>query len=105
MARVRGRRWRLYDPPFHIHYFSRQGIRELLGAHGLQVERDRSVGFSRSVNTMLHRVCSYKKPKAAQAVYHAAKQLGLTRYSVYLNLFDIMLVVARKGGANRDEQE
>jgi 2-polyprenyl-3-methyl-5-hydroxy-6-metoxy-1,4-benzoquinol methylase len=95
MARLQGRQWRLYDPPFHIHYFSRRTVTRLLKAHRFDILQIRSVGFSRSVNTMLHRLFCYQKPPAWHRVYRVADQLGVTRFDLYLDLFDIMFVIAR----------
>jgi SAM-dependent methyltransferase len=96
MARVRGRRWRLYHPPFHIHYFSRQTIADLLSRHGLAVVSIKAVGFDRSLDTMLYRVLADGKPAVLRAAYRGMRGLGFTRRALYLNLFDIMLVVARR---------
>jgi SAM-dependent methyltransferase len=95
-ARVLGRRWRLYYPPFHLHYFSRRTMTRLLEQHGLRVEAIKPFGFYRSVDLMLYRLFVYERPRRWGAVYHAASWAGLTQRDLYLNLFDIMLVVARK---------
>lgn len=99
VARVRGRRWRLYYPPFHLHYFSRRTITRLLERYGLRVVEIRAVGFYRSLDLMLYRVFFHEKPRISRVVYLLAKQAGLTERDVYLNLFDIMLVIARKATA------
>ncbi|MBI3321176.1 MAG: class I SAM-dependent methyltransferase [Candidatus Omnitrophica bacterium] len=96
MARLQGPAWRLYDPPFHIHYFSRRTLTQLLSRNGLKALEIRYVGFSRSLNTMLHRLCSYRKPQVLQRLYGIAKTFGVVRHDVYVNLYDIMLVIAQK---------
>lgn len=97
-ARIQGKGWRLYDPPFHIHYFSHRTLSRLLARYGFEVLEITYAGFSRSLNTILHRVFAYQKPPLLRLVYRAAQQLRVTRYDVYMNVFDIMLVFARKTG-------
>jgi 2-polyprenyl-3-methyl-5-hydroxy-6-metoxy-1,4-benzoquinol methylase len=36
-ARIAGRNWKHYDPPFHLWYFSQKSIRRLLATSGFQV--------------------------------------------------------------------
>lgn len=96
MARLRGRHWRLYYPPEHLHFFSRGTIRRLLEQAGLEIKEVRSVGFSRSLDTMLFRMFADRKGRFAAELYKAAKRAGVTRFSVYLNFGDIMFVVAQK---------
>jgi 2-polyprenyl-3-methyl-5-hydroxy-6-metoxy-1,4-benzoquinol methylase len=96
VARVRGRRWRLHYPPLHLHYFSRRTLAQLLGRFGLEIVEYRAVGFYRSLDVMLYRIFFDKKPLASRNIYLAATKMGLTTRTMYLNLFDIMLVIAKK---------
>ena len=95
-ARLQRRGWRLYYPPEHLHYFSRATISRLLTSFGFNILRIRNVGFHRSLDVMLFRLLYDRKPRAFRVMYSLAKSVGMTRLSVYLNLFDIMLVVAQK---------
>jgi SAM-dependent methyltransferase len=96
-ARIQGRGWRLYYPPHHLHYFSRRTLRSLLARQGLEMVTLQAVGFYRSFEMMLNRLLFDRKPVWLQRLYRAARRLRLAgRRAVYLNLFDIMLVIARK---------
>ncbi len=96
MARVRGRRWRLYHPPQHLHYFSRDTLSRLLRRHGLEPIDVAYVGFSRSIDTMLYRLLADRRNGIGPALYRLARGTGLTGWPVYVNLRDIMFVAARK---------
>jgi SAM-dependent methyltransferase len=96
MARIRGPSWRLYHPPFHVHYFSRLTIARLLERCGLRPLEIKSIGFFRSLDTMLFRLAHDRDSGVLRGVYRMATKTGMTRVPVYLNLWDIMLVVARR---------
>lgn len=96
VPRLRGRRWRLYYPPEHLHFFSRATMCRLLARHGLKPVSIEPIGFSRSLDMMLHRMWADRKTGATVPLYRAAKAVGVTDIPVYLNLFDIMFVVAAK---------
>lgn len=97
VARIQGKNWRLYEPPFHLHYFSRRTLTDLFGRCGFEVAGCRSVGYHRSLDMILERLFYHQKPPAMQSVYRAAKWLKIAgRSSVYLNLYDIILMIGRK---------
>lgn len=97
VARIRGSRWRLYHPPFHLHYFSRRTISLLLERVGLQVVDVRMVGFFRSLDTILFRLSQERASTVWRVLYALARRSRVNRVPVYLNVYDIMLVVARRG--------
>lgn len=93
-ARIKKDKWRLIHPPTHIHYFSKKTLTRLLNNYGFDVIYNRYCGFYRSVDTIAHNILvkRHKKPW----LYKTLKQLRLTGFSVYLNLYDIIYVIARK---------
>lgn len=94
IARIRGRKWRLIHPPTHLHYFSRSSINRLLVRHGLQVIHSESCGYYRSVEQILYSVLKVRHNLGS--AYDRLIRLGIGDKSVYLNLFDIMFVIATK---------
>jgi SAM-dependent methyltransferase len=97
LPRLQGRAWRLYHPPYHLHYFSPRTLFRIFERFGLRLVDLSHVGFHRSLDMMLYRTLAHRKPRGLQAIYRMAKRAGLAgSLSVYLNLFDIMLVIARK---------
>ena len=99
VARIRGRAWRLYDPPFHLHYFSRSTMTSLLKRAGLEIVEARTAGYHRSLGFILHRVFVYNKPRPLNLVCNVARRVGAANLALYLDLRDIMFVVARKPGS------
>lgn len=80
----RGRRWRLVHPPTHVHYFEKATISRLLQSVGFHVVKISHVGMWRSVGQFL-------------ASVFGMQSLGrVVPGAFYLNLYDIMLVVAQK---------
>src|SRR5262245_18365609 len=97
-ARWRGGKWRLIHPPTHLFYFSRKTIGAMLEKYGYEVAWSAHSGISRSVDNILYTVSAGKGP--LPAIHRALKKAGLLRWSVYLNLFDILYVIARKRPAS-----
>lgn len=93
-ARRGGKSWRLIHPPTHLHYFTRTSLHRLLERHGFDVVYHRYAGFSRSVDNAAYNVLllRWRLPW----LYAAIKATGLHRARFYLNLYDIMYVIARR---------
>ena len=95
MARARGRRWRLIHPPTHLFYFDQQTLAALLRKMGIEIIHVEHCGFHRSLQQMLYStlVLGRKHPWNRKLARLLREPLNL---SVYLNLYDIMMVVGRK---------
>ena len=93
-ARLRKDRWRLIHPPTHLHYFSRKSIAQLLDAHGFDVVYNRYCGFYRSIGNMAYNVLVLRQQKPQ--LYRPLERLGIGGLGFYLNLYDIMYVIARR---------
>jgi SAM-dependent methyltransferase len=93
-ARLRGRAWRLIHPPTHLHYFSPGTIARLLSAHGFEVVYNRYCGFWRSLGNVAYNVFVLRQNRPA--LFRPFERTGLARLGFYLNLYDIMYVIARK---------
>src|SRR6516164_7467916 len=94
VARLRGRRWRQIHPPTHLHYFSRRTLTELLRLQGFRVLEARACGQYRTLDTMAYVTLVIKRNR--QGLYEMLKKTGLLRFSLYLNLYDIVYVIAEK---------
>ena len=97
-ARLRGRRWRMIHPPSHLHYFSSQTLTRLLERHGFEVIMVEHPGVARTLRMIITGVLLLGKPKSRWRASLAsfANRLPFGDWSVSLNLFDIMYVIARK---------
>jgi SAM-dependent methyltransferase len=93
LARLRGAKWRQIHPPTHLHYFSKATLTRLLRKYGFTLRYCRYEGVYRSLDTIAYIILNIKheQPK----LYATLKRTGVLRWDVYLNLHDIMFVIAR----------
>jgi SAM-dependent methyltransferase len=93
-ARLARGSWRLIHPPTHLHYFSQGGLARLLNLAGFDVVSSRHCGFYRSVDLVDYNllVLRYKTPR----LYALLKAARMTKLNFYLNMFDILHVIARR---------
>jgi 2-polyprenyl-3-methyl-5-hydroxy-6-metoxy-1,4-benzoquinol methylase len=94
LARARGSQWRQIHPPTHLHYFSRKTLSRLLHRYGFHIKFICSEGMFRSVDTMAYIVLclKYRFPD----LYSNLRKAHLLNWDLYLNLGDIIFVVAEK---------
>lgn len=94
IPRLRKSKWRQIHPPSHVSYFSRKTLTLLLERYGFRIKFCKYLGNHRSMDNVLYGIMAliYKKPH----FYNFAKRIGLTRGSFYLNLYDLIYVVAEK---------
>ncbi len=93
-ARMRGRKWRQVHPPTHLHYFNPRSMTALMEANGLEVLRISHPGTFMSVDTMCHIMFVIRSKR--EKLYNFLKKTGLLKLNVYVNLGDLMMVIARK---------
>jgi len=93
-ARVRGARWRMIHPPTHLHYFSSATLARLLERHGFEVIYNRYCGFYRSLGNVAYNILVLRQQKPG--LFKQLERTGLTKFGFYLNLYDIMYVIARR---------
>ena len=93
-ARVKGASWRLMHPPTHAHYFSKKSLTQMLNNYGFEVLYNRYCGFYRSIDNMAYNMLVLRGQ--GKHLYSLLKKTSLGNSDIYLNLFDIMYVIARK---------
>jgi SAM-dependent methyltransferase len=96
VARVRRGRWRQIHSPTHLYYFSASTLTRAVRRAGLQRVHLSYVGYRRSYKSMAYGVLvlGRKRPR----LYRLLTLGGRLDFPVYLNLFDIMMLLARKPG-------
>jgi 2-polyprenyl-3-methyl-5-hydroxy-6-metoxy-1,4-benzoquinol methylase len=94
LARARGSKWRQIHPPTHLHYFSRKTLSKLLLRNGFEIECTKSEGMYRRVESMAYIVLCLKDNR--RQLYSWLRRTRLLDWDLYLNLGDILFVVARK---------
>jgi len=93
-ARISGAHWHLYTIPEHIFFYSREGLRRLLAAHGLRVERIRAEGARYPLGYLFERLRkTLTRRDAAPARWPGAE------LSIPVNLFDVVTVHAVREAA------
>jgi 2-polyprenyl-3-methyl-5-hydroxy-6-metoxy-1,4-benzoquinol methylase len=95
-ARIRGAKWRQIHPPTHLHYFSAKTLKKLLEKNGFTVVRSSHVGNYHSLDDIFYIIFVLKNKN--KKLYELVKKSGLLRVIqyIYLNFFDLSLVIARK---------
>jgi 2-polyprenyl-3-methyl-5-hydroxy-6-metoxy-1,4-benzoquinol methylase len=93
-ARVRRGQWRMIHPPTHLHYFAPETLARLLARYGFEVVYNRYCGFYRSLGNVAYNifVLRWQRP----SLFRQLERTGLTKFGFYLNLYDIMYVIARR---------
>jgi 2-polyprenyl-3-methyl-5-hydroxy-6-metoxy-1,4-benzoquinol methylase len=95
LAQFQKENWRLIHPPTHLFYFSATTLRKAVEKVGLEVIDISYIGYYRSFKTILHGLFVLNNKKVAW-IYQLLTLNGRINFPVYLNLFDIMMLIARK---------
>ncbi len=93
-ARVQKKRWRLIHPPTHLYYFSRKTLTLLLEKYGFEIIHFEKVGSYRSLTQIVYSLFFIKNKNKNIFTYLEKKKL--LDMDIYINIFDIMYVIARK---------
>jgi hypothetical protein len=94
VARMRGAKWRQIHPPTHLHYFSKQTLARLLANYGFTVRYAGYDGVYRSLDTAAYTILNIKHQRPG--IYRFLKKGGLLKGTGYLNLYDILFMIAVK---------
>lgn len=89
VARFRGTHWRQFHPPTHLHYPTRLSLRLLFTSLGFDVVHHGSFGYYRPL-------LEYLRVIGVRAVPSPPAWM---RIPVFLDLYDIQIVIARRTGA------
>ncbi len=96
VPRIQRGKWRMIHPPTHLFYFSKKTLFALLRKNDFKIVYASHVGFYRSLKRVLFNLAILKKNGKWRALYEYYDRLKLGDIAFYLNLFDILLVIARK---------
>jgi 2-polyprenyl-3-methyl-5-hydroxy-6-metoxy-1,4-benzoquinol methylase len=95
-ARLTGKRWVGYKlAEEHVYYFSATTLSRMLNDVGFDVLNVRHVGKYVTLRLFLERLGMYSA-LLAQTLAVAERAFGLSSWSLYVNPFDIVSIVARK---------
>jgi len=93
-AKINRKNWRLIHPPSHIHYFSKKSIKFLLEKNGFNVLSISYCGYYRNLSFIFNKIEFIKK--YFQFILKILNYFKILNLDIYLNLYDIMFVVAKK---------
>lgn len=89
-AKVFKENWRLIHPPTHLHYFSPKSIEEILNRNNFKIIHFEHCGYYRSIDFILYKL------KLKKYFNFFLKNSKIKLPSLYLNMYDIMYVIAQK---------
>jgi len=95
VARIRKDRWRQIHPPTHLYYFSRATLTRAVERTGLERAALVSEGVYRSYRSIAYSVFSLRS-KSRDWIYRAITLGERLDFPIYLNLYDLLVLVARK---------
>lgn len=93
-ARIQKARWRLIHPPTHLHYFTLHSLTRLLDRCGFRVVHVEYCGVYRSVGGMLHNLVALRGRWPRLGAW--LRRTTPSGVDVYLNLHDIMYIIAER---------
>jgi len=93
-ARMRKGKWRFIKPPEHIHFFSKKTLADILNNYGFDIIYNRYSGFYARFDDIAYEL--FVQSKKAPWLYNLLHNIPLSKCYFYLNLYDIMYVIARK---------
>jgi SAM-dependent methyltransferase len=96
VPKIRRGKWRMIHPPTHLFYFSKKTIFTLLRKNDFNIIHASYVGFYRSLKRTLFSLGFLKKDEKWKILYRYYNKLKLKDFSFYFNLYDILLIIARK---------
>jgi SAM-dependent methyltransferase len=96
VPKLQKEKWRMIHPPTHLYYFSQKTLTQLLKIHQFKVVYSAHIGFNRSVKRALFNLAAQRGEGSWGSLYNFYESLQLPDFSFYLNLFDIIMVIAEK---------
>ena len=86
LAKLQGKSWRLYDPPYHLCYFSHKTIRRLLEASGFTVASIKYSWESHTLRYIFYALCNYYNNWLFRALKAITQKTIIGNIPIYLNL-------------------
>ncbi len=93
-ARIMGRKWYLFIPPYHLNYFTKKSIKYFCNNNGFEIKSIKYYGkfyYSRHIFYHIQR-----KFPIFKAIYLFLLKNKIGKIKIYLNLFDVATIYAKK---------
>lgn len=95
-AKISGRYWHLYNIPQHLSFFDRKTITRLLKNGDFEVSAISYPSLNFSLDYLLFRLLTFYRIKPLLPLYQTLSSRSLVNFSLKINLYDVMLVIAKK---------
>ena len=96
LAKLQGKSWRLYDPPYHLCYFSHKTIRGLLEASGFTVAQIKYAWEWHTLRYIFYVLYDYYDNWLFRALKAITQKTIIGNIPIHLTAFDMMIVFAFK---------
>ena len=96
LCMLQNKSWRLFDPPYHLNYFSRKNDVKMLDSIGFKVLKIESTWEWHSFGYLFHALWVYHNKKLFRGLGKFLRKSRLGKINIPLNLFDIMTIYAIK---------
>ncbi len=99
MFKAQGKKWHLLIPPMHLFYFNPNSIKRLLAQNGFNVIKISFDGQYTNIGYIINKLKRlHAKNKYVEFLGTIAKMLKLDRVNIFLNLYDVMTIYAKRNG-------
>ncbi|MBT6047484.1 MAG: class I SAM-dependent methyltransferase [Candidatus Scalindua sp.] len=96
ISRIQGKSWRLYDPPYHLNYFSRKTICKLLESTGFRILKIEHCWEYHSMQYLCHALCLYYNNIVCRSIKKIIERTIFRNLMIPVTCLDIVTVYALK---------
>ena len=96
LSKLEGPNWHFFIPPQHLYFYSDTNLKQLLTRHGFKVLATYTTGKHISLRYLWHLMRTINHSRLADLCYRLFHRTAIGKFSLYLNLYDNMTVIAKK---------
>ena len=95
-AKISGRKWHLMTPPQHLQFFSKKSLINAIERSGFSVEKILYRGEWVSFGYALFKLRETTESTVVRLLYKFVKKTGIDKLRMYINLLDVITLIAKK---------
>lgn len=96
LAKIEGPKWHFFIPPQHLYFYSDSNLKQLLKLHGFKILGIYTTGKHISLRYLWHLMRTINHSRLADLCYRLFHRTFIGKFSLYLNLYDNMTLIAKK---------
>lgn len=96
LAKIEGLKWHFFIPPQHLYFYSDSNLKRLLKLHGFKILGIYTTGKHISLRYLWHLMRTINHSRLADLCYRLFHRTFIGKFSLYLNLYDNMTIIAQK---------